>query len=62
MTRTDPTERAAFRARRAVEAAWDAEHPSTLDRLLHFVEELRQLFGDPEIDRRPTRGSDFRLA
>lgn len=62
MTRPDPSERAAFRARATVEAAWDAEHPSTLDQLLHFVEELRQLFGDPEIDRRPTRGSDFRLA
>lgn len=47
-------------AARAV-AAWERAHPTGLEEILAFVDGLRGLFGDPPVDRRPWRGSDFRI-
>ncbi len=48
------------RSAEAVEAI-EREHPTTLASTLDWIEQLRGLFGDPPVDRRPWRGSDFRL-
>jgi hypothetical protein len=29
--------------------------------ILNWIDQLRTLFGDPPVDRRPWRGDDFRL-
>ncbi len=47
-------------SRRAVER-WAREHPADLESALAWIETLRQIFGDPPVDRRPWRGSEFRL-
>jgi hypothetical protein len=47
-------------AERAV-SAWERAHPQGLEGILAFVDGLRALFGDPPVDRRPWRGSDFRM-
>ena len=41
--------------------AWDRAHPTTLEGILDWIEQLRQVFGDPPVDRTPWRGDDFRL-
>jgi len=40
---------------------WDRAHPTDLAAILDWIEQLRQAFGDPPVDRRPWRGNDFRL-
>lgn len=50
-----------FEASAAAGEAWDRAHPMDVDATLDWIEQLRQAFGDPEPDRRPWRGSDFRL-
>jgi hypothetical protein len=47
-------------SRRAVER-WTREHPTDLESALAWIETLRQIFGDPPVDRRPWRGNEFRL-
>lgn len=47
-------------SRRAV-AAWERAHPVDIPGILDWVDQLRSLFGDPPVDRRPWRGDDFRL-
>ena len=47
-------------SRRAVEG-WAREHPADLESALAWIETLRQIFGDPPVDRRPWRGNEFRL-
>jgi hypothetical protein len=53
--------------RRAFEAAalagrrFDETRPLGIEEILHWIDELRALFGDPPVDRRPWRGDDFRL-
>ena len=49
--------------RRSAEAvrAWEREHPQGLEAVLDWIEQLRRIFGDPEVDREPWRGEDFRL-
>ncbi len=48
-------------AERAV-AAWEQARPALgLAGVLDLIDELRSLFGDPEVDRRPWVGTDFRL-
>jgi hypothetical protein len=51
----------AFAASRAAVARWEERHPADLESALAWLEELRRAFGDPPVDRRPWRGSDFRL-
>lgn len=41
--------------------AWDRAHPVTLEGVLDWIDQLRDAFGEPEVDRTPWRGSDFRL-
>ena len=50
-----------FRASAEVTEAWERAHPLDVDAVLAWIEELRQVFGDPPLDRRPWRGNDFRL-
>jgi hypothetical protein len=40
---------------------WERAHPTTLAGILHFIDELRSLFGDPPVDLEPWQGTDFRL-
>lgn len=40
---------------------WDRAHPMTLEGVLDWIDQLRAAFGEPEVDRTPWRGSDFRL-
>jgi hypothetical protein len=40
---------------------WERTHPTTLEGVLDWIEELRRLFGDPPVGREPWRGGDFRL-
>ncbi len=42
-------------------ARWEREHPQNLASVLDWIEQLRRLFGDPEVNREPWRGEDFRL-
>jgi len=41
--------------------AWDRAHPVTLEGVLDWIDQLREAFGEPEVNRTPWRGSDFRL-
>jgi hypothetical protein len=50
-----------FAASAAATEAWDRAHPQDVNATLDWIEQLRQVFGDPEVDRRPWRGNDFRL-
>jgi hypothetical protein len=52
---------AAFRASAQAVRAWEREHPMGLAELLDWIDALRARFGEPRVDRRPWRGSDFRL-
>jgi hypothetical protein len=53
--------RAAFRGSARAVAAWERANPVDIEEILDWVEQLRQLFGDPPVDRRPWRGDDFRI-
>jgi hypothetical protein len=50
--------------RAAARASADPDVPRGargVEAILDWIDELRALFGDPAVDRRPWRGSDFRL-
>lgn len=51
----------AFRAGDRAAARWDREHPVDLAAVLDWIDELRDRFGDPPVDRTPWPGDDFRL-
>ena len=53
--------RRAFAASRAAVSRWQSRHPGDLESALAWMAALRRAFGDPPVDRRPWRGSDFRL-
>ena len=53
--------RADFRRSPRAVARWEREHPLGLDSVLDWIEQLRRLLGDPEVNREPWRGEDFRL-
>jgi hypothetical protein len=53
--------RRAFRASAEATLRWERAHPSDVDGVLDWIDELRRAFGEPPVDRRPWRGSDFRL-
>lgn len=40
---------------------WERAHPTSLESLLDWSDEMRAVFGDPAPDRRPRHGNDFRL-
>jgi hypothetical protein len=51
-----------FRAAESQVAAWAAERPGRgLAETLDWIDALRRVFGDPQPDRTPWRGTDFRL-
>ena len=50
-----------FTASQRAAERWAREHPTDLASALAWIEALRRAFGDPPVDRRPWRGSDFRL-
>jgi hypothetical protein len=50
-----------FQASAEATARWDRAHPQDVTDILDWIEQLRQAFGDPPVDRRPWRGNDFRL-
>ena len=56
-----PEIREEFRRSARAVARWEREHPRDLDSVLDWIEQLRRLFGDPEVNREPWRGEDFRL-
>ncbi len=56
-----PEIRAEFRSSARAVARWEREHPQGLGSVLDWIEQLRGLFGDPEVNREPWRGEDFRL-
>ena len=45
---------------RAVEA-WERANPTTLEGILDWIDQLRLAFGDPEPDRTPWRGDNFKI-
>jgi len=53
--------RANFEASRRAVAEWERAHPIGIEAILDWIDQLRSLFGDPPVDRRPWRGDDFRL-
>jgi hypothetical protein len=68
MTPSDPDDgilpasaREGFAASRRAVAAWERAHPVDIAGILDWVDQLRALFGDAPVDRRPWRGDDFRL-
>jgi hypothetical protein len=44
-----------------VAGAWDRAHALDLPGAFDWIDQLRAAFGDPEVDRRPWRGDDFRI-
>ena len=53
--------RAEFAASARATARWERRHGTDVDAVLDWIDQLRAAFGDPPVDRRPWRGSDFRL-
>lgn len=53
--------RAEFEASARATARWERRHAPGIDAILDWIDQLREMFGDPPVDRRPWRGSDFRL-
>ena len=54
--------RAAFAASQRSVAEWErSQGASGLVEVLEWIDELRSVFGDPEVNRRPWIGDDFRL-
>jgi hypothetical protein len=53
--------RRAFRDSAQATARWERAHPLDVDAILDWIDQLREAFGDPPLDRRPWRGNDFRL-
>ena len=43
---------------RAVEA-WERAHPVSPDAILSWIDQLREAFGDPPVDRTPWHGNRF---
>ncbi len=53
--------RAEFRRSARAVRRWERDHPQDLVAVLAWIEQLRRLFGDPELDHEPWRGENFRL-
>jgi hypothetical protein len=56
-----PSARVNLEASRRAVAEWERSHPIGIEETLDWVDQLRILFGDAPVDRRPWRGDDFRL-
>ena len=53
--------RAELREAERAGRAWEVAHPMDLGSVLDWIDALRAAFGEPEVDRTPWRGDDFRL-
>jgi hypothetical protein len=56
-----PERRREFEAAALAARRFEQARPGGIEEILHWIDELRALFGDPPIDRRPWQGDDFRL-
>ena len=61
-----PEVRKAFAAGESASHAWERERGRSqsqlgIEEILDWIDGLRQVFGDPEVDRRRWVGDDFRL-
>lgn len=61
-----PDVRKAFEVAERATDAWERERGRAqsqlgIEEILDWIDELRAAFGDPEVDRRPWVGDDFRL-
>ncbi|MEE9280619.1 MAG: hypothetical protein V3V67_10635 [Myxococcota bacterium] len=56
-----PEIREEFRRSARAVRRWERDHPQDLAAILDWIEQLRQLFGDPEVNLEPWQGEDFRL-
>ncbi len=54
---------ASFNEMNAFIAQHEREHPPlpTLDATLDWIDQLRDVFGEPAVDQEPWQGDDFRL-
>ena len=50
-----------FRRSKQATARWEREHAASVDSIIDWIDALREVFGDPPVDRTPWRGDDFRL-
>jgi hypothetical protein len=41
--------------------AWERENPTSIEGILDWIDQLREAFGDPEPDRTPWHGDDFKI-
>ena len=58
--------RDAFAAAERASAEWDrargrAQSQLGIEEILDWIDELRAVFGEPDVDRRPWVGDDFKL-
>jgi hypothetical protein len=53
--------RRAFRASAEATRSRERAHPTDVDAVINWIDELRRAFGEPPLDRQPWRGRDFRL-
>jgi hypothetical protein len=53
--------RRAFRESAAIAERWDLEHPLGLEGVLDFIDQLREMLGEPAVKSEPWRGTDFKI-
>jgi hypothetical protein len=53
--------RLAFRESAAITEKWDREHPLGLAGVLDFIDQLREMLGEPAVNTEPWRGDDFKI-
>jgi hypothetical protein len=56
-----PEIREEFRSASRAVRRWEREHPKGLASALSWIDQLRRIFGDPDVHHEPWRGRDFRL-
>jgi hypothetical protein len=54
-----PESRAEWAASARAVEAWDRAHPVSMEAILSFIDQLREMFGEPPVDRTPWRGDKF---
>lgn len=52
---------AEFAASALAVETWERANPISLEQILGWIDQLRAAFGDPEPDRTPWRGDDFKI-
>lgn len=54
-----PEARAEFAASARAVEAWERANPTSIEGILDWIDQLRDAFGEPEVDRTPWRGDKF---